>query len=173
MRLSIALHDSGIKKKPSKVPNDFSSLAPLMEKSFASFLAKNRHFSGVKAVSISLTLCGKVKIRKLNNEYRQKDYATDVLSFPVYENLRPDKKSHEKALPEIELGDIIICKEMAKKQAKEFEISLEQEIIHLTVHGFLHLLGFDHEVSRKEEIIMEKYEAELVRKIYKKMKDKK
>ncbi len=140
-----------------------------MEKSFAAFLGKNPHFKGVKAVSISMTLCGRTKIRSLNREYRQKDYATDVLSFPVYENLRPDKKVRAKNLPEMELGDLVICKEIAKSQAREFGITYEQEIIHLAVHGFLHLLGFDHEISVKEEKIMEKYESELVNKIYKKL----
>ena len=140
-----------------------------MEKSFAAFLSKNPHFKGVKAVSISMTLCGRTKIRSLNREYRQKDYATDVLSFPVYENLRPDKKVRAKNLPEMELGDLVICKEIAKSQAREFGITYEQEIIHLAVHGFLHLLGFDHEISVKEEKIMEKYESELVNKIYKKL----
>lgn len=176
MKLSIALHDSGIKKKTSKdkgpLSSEISNLLPLIEKSFGAFLAKNPHFSGVKVVTISMTLCGKSKIRRLNREYRHKDYATDVLSFPVYENLRPDKKVLEKNLPEVELGDLIICKEVAKKQAKEFDITYEQEVIHLAVHGFLHLLGFDHEISVKEERIMEEFESVLVSKIYKKLKVK-
>jgi probable rRNA maturation factor len=174
MKLSIALHDSGIKKKTSKETNGESlgSLLPIVEKSFESFLKKNPHFTGVKLVTISMTLCGRAKIQKLNRDYRQKDYATDVLSFPVYENLRPDKKVREKNLPEVELGDLVICKDVAKKQAREFKITYEQEVIHLAVHGFLHLLGFDHEISAKEEKIMEGHEAELVEKIYKKIKVK-
>ncbi len=166
MKLSITLHDSGIKKKTSKVKD----LTPLLEKSFTAFLAKNPHFAGVKVVTISMTLCGKTKIRRLNREYRHKDYATDVLSFPIYENLRPDRKVLEKNLPQVELGDLIICKDVALKQAKEFKITYEQEVIHLAVHGFLHLLGFDHEISTKEEKIMEENESKLVGKIYKKMK---
>ncbi|MBC7540306.1 MAG: rRNA maturation RNase YbeY [Bacteriovorax sp.] len=120
-------------------------------------------------MSISMTLCGKRKIQSMNQKYRQIDKATDVLSFPVFENLRPDKLVTEKNLPQVELGDLVICKEIAKSQALEFKISYEQEVIHLAVHGFLHLLGFDHETSLKEEKIMEKYEAELVNKIYKKL----
>ncbi len=171
MKLSISLHDSGIKKKTSKGSkiglSDFSPYVSILEKKFLAFLTKNPHFKGVKTVTISLTLCGKTKIRNLNKEYRQKDYATDVLSFPIYDRLRPDKSVLEKNLPEIELGDLVICKEIAKIQAREFKISYEQELIHLAVHGFLHLLGFDHEISDKEEKIMETYEAELVKKIYK------
>jgi len=166
MKLSITLHDSGIKKKTSKVKD----LTPLLEKSFTAFLAKNPHFTGVKVVTISMTLCGKTKIRRLNRQYRHKDCATDVLSFPIYENLRPDRKVFEKNLPEVELGDLIICKDVALKQAKEFQITYEQEVIHLAVHGFLHLLGFDHEISAIKEKIMEENESKLVEKIYKKMK---
>jgi len=171
MKFYLAIHDSGIKKKTSKdsgaEASEFSLLIPILEKSFKAFVLKNPHFDGVKVVTISVTLCGRAKMRSLNKKYRQKDYATDVLSFPVYENLRPDKRVKEKNLPEVELGDLVICKEIAKKQAQEFKISYEQELIHLAVHGFLHLLGFDHEISDKEEKIMETYEEELVRKIYK------
>ncbi len=135
-------------------------------------LAKNPHFAGVQEVSLSMTLCGKTKIRSLNKLYRQKDYVTDVLSFPVYDNLRPDKKPKGKNLSQMDLGDLIICKEKALSQAREFEITYEQEIVHLAVHGFLHLIGFDHEISTKEEKIMESYENELVGQIYKSLKKK-
>jgi len=167
MKLTITSLDSGIKKKTSKaMSKEFSAL----EMVFADFLLNNSHFSGVKEVSISLSLCGKAKMRSLNRTYREKDYVTDVLSFPVFENLRPDKSKKGKNLPMIELGDLVICKDKARSQAREFKISYEQEILHLAVHGFLHLLGFDHEISPKEEKVMEKYESELVSKIYKKLK---
>lgn len=169
MKLRITSLDSGIKNIASKV---MANEIEAMELVFTKFLADNAHFAGVKEVTISMTLCGRTKIRSLNRTYRQKDYATDVLSFPVYENLRPDKRSRAKNLPQVELGDLVICKEIARSQAREFGISYEQEIIHLAVHGFLHLLGFDHEVSAKEEKIMESYEADLVAKIYKRIKRK-
>ncbi len=171
MKLTIALYDSGIKKNTSKVSTEISNLIPILEKSFCLFLIKNPHFTGVKNVSISLTLCGKRKIQTMNLKYRKMDKATDVLSFPVFENLRPDyKKTDPEILTQLELGDLVICKEIAKAQAREFGISYSEEVIHLAVHGFLHLLGFDHEISSKEEMIMERYESELVKKIYKKIK---
>ena len=178
MKLIITLHESGInsgiKKQASKGAGTLVKEILALESCFSSFLKKNHHFIGVKEVTISMTLCGRAKIRSLNKEYREKDKATDVLSFPIHENLRPDKNSKKetKNLPQVELGDLIICKEIAKAQAKEFKITYEQEIVHLAVHGFLHLLGFDHEVSAKEEKIMEKYESLLVKKIYKKIKAK-
>ena len=143
-----------------------------LESVLAKKLSKNPHFAGVQEVSLTMTLCGKTKIRSLNKQYRQKDYVTDVLSFPVYDNLRPDKKPKGKNLSQMDLGDLIICKEKALSQAREFEITYEQEIVHLAVHGFLHLIGFDHEISSKEEKIMEAYETELVGLIYKALKKK-
>lgn len=131
---------------------------------FANFLA-----SYAKAdAELSLTLCGKAKIQKLNREYRQKDKATDVLSFPLYENLR---KSPEKE-PFLSLGDIFICHEVARRQASTFELSYEEEIVHLLAHGFLHLLGYDHELSTKEDKLMRDLEEKLVMKISKNYKKK-
>jgi probable rRNA maturation factor len=140
---------------------------------FLKYLSKNQHFIGVKEVAVNLTLCGKTRIKSLNREYRSKDKVTDVLSFGVHENLRPDFKRKIKNPPVINLGDIFICREVAEKQAMEFGISDEQEILHLAIHGFLHLLGFDHEISLKEEKIMELEEAHLVNTVYKKLGYKK
>ena len=148
------------------------SVISALQSVLAKNLSKNPHFAGVKDVSMTMTLCGKTKIRTLNKQYRQKDYVTDVLSFPIYENLRPDKKPKGKNFSQMDLGDLIICKEKALSQAREFEITYEQEIVHLAVHGFLHLIGFDHEISSKEEKIMEAYETELVGLIYKVLKKK-
>lgn len=170
MKLEIFYQNSGLKKDTSKgMERVISSLQAVLR----SNLIKNPHFAGVKEVSLTMTLCGKTKIKTLNKSYRQKDYVTDVLSFPVYENLRPDKKPKSKNLSQMDLGDLVICKEKAFSQAKEFEITFEQEIVHLAVHGFLHLLGFDHEISAKEEKIMEALEGEIVGQVYKKLKNKK
>ena len=170
MNLEIFYQNSGLKKDTSK---GMERVISAMRTVLAANLAKNPHFAGVKEVRVSLTLCGKTKIKSLNRDYRQKDKVTDVLSFPVYGNLRPDKKPFQKNLSQMDLGDIVICKEKAFSQAREFEITYEQEVVHLAVHGFLHLLGFDHEISDKEEKLMEVFENELVGQIYKKIKGKK
>jgi probable rRNA maturation factor len=154
-------------KSNTKQQVQFDSLLTYVEKSFESYLVKNAHMKGVKEVSLNLTLCGRAKIKSLNKKFRQKDKVTDVLSFGVHENLRPDLGPFTKNLPAIDLGDIFICKEVAKTQAIEFEITFEMEVIHQLVHGFLHLLGYDHEISEKEELLMEKEELKLVKKIYK------
>lgn len=170
MKLEIFYQNSGLKKDTSK---GMESVISALQTVLAKNLTKNPHFAGVKDVSMTMTLCGKTKIRTLNKQYRQKDYVTDVLSFPIYDNLRPDKKPKGKNLSQMDLGDLVICKEKALSQAREFEITYEQEVVHLAVHGFLHLIGFDHEISGKEEEIMEAHENELVGQVYKILKKKK
>ncbi len=170
MNFSIFYQNSGLKKDTSK---GMERVISALESVLARNLLENPHFAGVKDVTLTMTLCGRAKIKKLNREYRNKDYVTDVLSFPVYDNLRPDKKPKNKNLSQMDLGDLVICKEKAFSQAREFEITYEQEIVHLAVHGFLHLLGFDHEISPKEEKLMEAHENELVGQVYKKLKAKK
>ena len=170
MKLLISVHDTQIKKNTSKAK---LSEILVLEQVFFKFLSKNPHFKAVKVISLNLTLCGKTKIKSLNSEYRSINKVTDVLSFGVHENLRPDKKPVTKNLPELELGDIFICREVALKQASVFGISYQEEILHPATHGFLHLLGFDHEISLKEEKIMDSYEEILVNTIYKKLGYKK
>jgi len=100
---------------------------------------------------IELILTTDEEIKKLNKEYRNKDKATDVLSFPL-ENIL--------GMP---LGSIIISIDTAKKGAEEFGHSIEDEIKLLFIHGLLHLLGYDHEVDNgemreKEKEVIEKFD---------------
>ncbi len=95
-------------------------------------------------------------IRELNLEHRGIDRATDVLSFPMLE-LVPGEKIEVSPLEideetgTVMLGDIIISAERAKAQAKEYGHSELREVSFLTVHGILHLLGYDHELSEEDE----------------------
>ena len=120
------------------------------------FTQVRRNLERLEQVEVSIHLCGKVKMRKLNNEYRQKDYATDVLSFPLQEGFR--EKNSSDIVGVAHLGDIFICREVALVQAKEFNLTYREEVLHLLVHGLLHLLGFDHEESDQEELIQESLE---------------
>jgi len=85
---------------------------------------------------VSLTLVTSEEITQLNKEYRGKDSPTDVLSFPM---------------DGVNLGDIVICLEVAENQAREYGHSLERELAFLTAHGFLHLIGYDHENQEAEK----------------------
>lgn len=167
MKLKIFYKNSVSKKDTSKA---MDQVILALESVLVNILKKNPHFKGVKEVGMTLTLCGKNKIRTLNREYRQKDKVTDVLSFPIYDNLRPDQDVLEPNFEVMDLGDLVVCREVAEKQAREFNLTYEQEVIHLAVHGFLHLLGFDHEVSDEEEKIMEAHENKIVGLVYKKLK---
>ncbi len=87
-------------------------------------------------------------IREMNREYRDKDSATDVLSFPMYE---ADEEIDDEE--EILFGDIVISLERAQEQCQEYGHSLEREVMYLLVHGLLHLAGYDHmEEEEKKEM---------------------
>ena len=94
--------------------------------------------------SCSLLICDNSFIQQLNQQYRQKNYSTDVLSFAFDDDF-------EFIIPESSLGDIVISSETALSQSQEFEVSYEEEFARLTIHGLLHLLGFDHELGDEEE----------------------
>ncbi len=101
---------------------------------------------------VSVTFCDNEYIKKLNKEYRNRDSATDVLSFPLYDL---SDGADEPIIDDgaLELGDIVISIERAKEQAKEIGNTFLEEIAFLTVHSTLHLLGYDHERSSEDEKI--------------------
>ncbi len=94
-------------------------------------------------------------IRKLNRQFRGKDYATDVLSFPV----RAEEFEKEN---EAGLGEVVISIERAAAQAKETKLTLTNEIQELVLHGLLHLAGYDHETDKGE---MNRLELKLRKKL--------
>jgi probable rRNA maturation factor len=101
---------------------------------------------------VSLTFVDDETIRELNREYRQIDRPTDVLSFALRDEMEEEGEiRYEEDVPEL-LGDIIISVPTAIRQSEEYGHSLEREIAFLFVHGFLHLLGYDHgdETSERE-----------------------
>jgi probable rRNA maturation factor len=115
-----------------------------------------------KSFRVSVILCSDARIKKLNRDHRGKDKVTDVLSFPHYEDLRKKLSPVELANGELFLGDLAISHAQTKRQAKEFAIDYFDEFIHLFFHGLIHLMGFDHEVSLKEELLMESWEKEAI-----------
>lgn len=103
-------------------------------------------------LEMSLSFVGEGEIKELNEKYRGVDSVTDVLSFPTVDN--PERKvlvSSDSAKdcvnPEtgkLNIGDIIICLDRAREQAAEYDHSLKRELCFLSLHGLLHLLGYDH-----------------------------
>jgi probable rRNA maturation factor len=101
---------------------------------------------------LSLALVANGEIAKLNRKYRHKRKPTDVLSFPA------DDTS---AGPHRLLGDVVISVDRAEEQAKAGGWTLEEEIDRLLIHGILHLLGYDHERSKKEARVMRAMERKI------------
>ena len=117
-------------------------------------------------LELGLWFCGRQKIRSLNRDHRGRDRFTDVLAFPLF---CPPRIPLPRGPSPVNLGDIFICVPVAREQAASFGIGLEQEFIHLFVHGLLHLTGYDHEASPREERRMVSLEKKLVASIYQRM----
>lgn len=111
---------------------------------------------------VSITFCDDEKIRELNKKFRNIDKATDVLSFPLF-----DEDGLDGFVPEMEcmLGDIVISLERARAQAEEFGHSYEREAAFLAVHSVLHLLGYDHETGEEDELDMRRRQSDVMKKI--------
>lgn len=113
-----------------------------------------------KKLYINILLTTPENIKKINKEQRNIDNATDVLSFPMFE------KEEIKQIPDNQfdiLGDIVISLEKVKEQSIEYGHSFERELSYMVVHGFYHLLGYDHmnendkeKMRKKEENILNK-----------------
>lgn len=104
---------------------------------------------------VSITIVDNNRIHEINKEYRSIDRPTDVISFAIEDNddefeIFFDELDDDIALPRL-LGDIFISLDKAEEQAEEFDHSIEREIGFLTVHGFLHLNGYDHQTEEEEK----------------------
>ncbi len=119
-----------------------------------------KEFGLPASAEISVVFCDNEAIRELNRDWRGIDAATDVISFPMVDNLEFRKVTGEQLL----LGDIIISTERAAWQAKEFGHKLQREILFLFSHGLLHLLGFDHG-NEEESAQMRRHEEKLLTKV--------
>lgn len=99
---------------------------------------------------VSVTFADNAYIHTLNREYRGVDRHTDVLSFPLYED---GNFVHEECVPYAELGDIVLSLERAYEQAGEIGTNPLREVVFLSVHSTLHLLGYDHERSEEDDAL--------------------
>lgn len=106
-----------------------------------------------KEMEVNLVIVSPETIKEMNNEYRQVDRVTDVLSFPMLDNIDDLNKECDAIFGEVNIGDIYICRERATEQAIEYKHSLKREICFLALHGLLHLLGYDH-IKKEDEQIM-------------------
>lgn len=108
---------------------------------------------------MTITFTTPEEIRKINKKYRKIDRATDVLSFPMFEKAELDEKIKNKDfLYEDVLGDVIISIDKVKEQAEEYGHSFERELSYMLVHGFYHLMGYDHIEEEDKKIMRPKEE---------------
>lgn len=118
---------------------------------------------------VSITMVNNERIQEINREYRNKDYATDVISFALEDEHEDEwfiDLDEDMDLPRV-LGDLFVSIEKVKEQAEEYGHSFERELGFLVVHGFLHLNGYDHmnETDEKEmfdlqEVVLKEYGLE-------------
>ena len=117
-------------------------------------------------MEVSLTITDEESIRQINREYRDIDRVTDVLSFPLNE-LTPGEFDPEECERDLDtgavlLGDMMISVPRCESQGEEFGHGYEREIMYLTVHSVLHLLGYDHVDDGEEKRRMRKREKEIM-----------
>lgn len=106
---------------------------------------------------VSISFVNAEEIRSINHDYRGKDAVTDVISFAIEDE--GDNVIHEEAIRT--LGDIIICTDRAKEQAIDYGHSYRRELLFLSLHGFLHLLGYDH-IDKADEVLMNEKQDEIL-----------
>ncbi len=126
------VNSSGAKVPRAFLQNWVEQLFRLIEKSEKGAIPIAR----LRDKDLVIAFLPKKEARKINLQFRGKDYATDVLSF------ESDEPSS--------LGELVICPEVIAKQAKEHGLLLREELGYMVLHGILHLLGFDHEQSERE-----------------------
>lgn len=92
---------------------------------------ENQRFKQLAKLEISIIILGESKAKKINLNFRDRNYATDVLSFDPIE--------------ESSLGELVFCGPVIGRQAKEHDLTFKEEFLYLLIHGVLHLLGYNHE----------------------------
>ena len=119
----------------------------------------------VSKLIITITLTNPQNIRRINKEFRNIDKATDVLSFPMFEKEELEEKIEMQDFEhEDMLGDIVISIDKVEEQAREYEHSFERELSYMIVHGFYHLMGYDH-IEEDDKKIMRPKEEKILQEL--------
>ncbi|KIX90188.1 rRNA maturation factor [Staphylococcus microti] len=111
-----------------------------------------------EAAELSVSFVDEEEIQTINRDYRDKDKVTDVISFAFEEEEDVFEGFEGAEIPRV-LGDIIICTDVAKAQAEQYNHSFERELGFLALHGFLHLLGYDHMTEAEEKEMFGRQDA--------------
>jgi probable rRNA maturation factor len=133
-------------------------LSPATLKKIAALLSKHIKQTGNGTAHIAVL--SPAKMRVLNNDWRGKDKPTNVLSYPQFPPTKVFAEAKKSKTP-LYLGDIILCLPVITREARELKKPVNHHLIHLVVHGVLHLLGYDHATSR-DASTMEKREKAIL-----------
>ena len=126
---------------------------PISKKFFTGVAKKVLKGENKGMENVSIAFVNPDEIQKLNKKYRKKDKRTDVLSFERMSDFKE------------EFAEVVICPSVVREHAKDSRLSLKKELAKVVIHGLLHVLGYDHEVSKKEEKIMFAKQVEYFSKI--------
>ncbi|HEU4965519.1 MAG TPA: rRNA maturation RNase YbeY [Bacilli bacterium] len=134
-----------------------------LEQTLTAAIQAAARYEQIEAGDVAVSLVDDDTIQELNRTYRQKDVPTDVLSFAMQESAGNEPEIHfaEGAEANVDnmLGDIIISVPTAKRQAVDYGHSLQREMAFLAVHGFLHLIGYDHMTEEDEKDMFARQDA--------------
>ncbi|WP_255574539.1 rRNA maturation RNase YbeY [Halobacillus sp. Nhm2S1] len=141
---------------------DFQDETNSVDEAFVDMIQRIIRFAGEKEgvtgdAEVSVSFVDNKEIQEINRNYRQKDEPTDVISFAMQELGEDEMNVLDENMP-LMLGDIIISVDKAKEQAEDYNHSLEREFGFLALHGFLHLLGYDHMNEEDEKKMFGKQE---------------
>ncbi len=137
MKLILVNQSKDLKKKLSQ--KRLEAFFKVILRHFAKVKLRNKKLLSQKK-ELTLVFLSSAEMKKINFQFRRKNKPTDVLSFQSTDPLA--------------LGELLFCTDVLKIQAKEQKHSLEQEFLYMLIHGLLHLLGYDHELSKNEEKLM-------------------
>ncbi|MFP4958286.1 rRNA maturation RNase YbeY [Bacillus subtilis] len=133
------------------IVDETGSVSEEMLKEVENLLQFSAEREGVQdQAEVSVTIVSNDDIHQINKEYRGKDAPTDVISFALEEEGEGEIEIVGADMPPV-LGDIIISADRTREQAEEYNHSFKRELGFLAVHGFLHLLGYDHMTKEEEE----------------------
>ena len=149
IKVNVFSEDKSWSKKLKKKEIFFNDLCKFFPKKFQFFNKK---------IYLSLLLSNNKNIKKLNNKFRNKNKHTDVLSFPFHQK--------SKKLKEIYLGDIIISFNYMNKSKKLSTYDFKEKVVKIFIHGFLHLLDFDH-IKKKDYVKMFNEEQKIFKSVQK------
>ena len=157
-----------IENNINNINNINSENIDLIKKIVYLLLEDQKLDKAVNEICVSIQSVTEDEIKNINREYRNIDKSTDVLSFPIFEKEELDEIINQdiesKKIQELELGDIIICLDVVKRQSIEYDTGLKREMLYMITHGMCHLLGFDH-IEEEEKIEMRNLEEKILNKL--------